>query len=135
MPAADARRAALHAAGAQRSRTLEYLLSAPTSLSAPILQIAAYLENHREGSWYAAPALAASADEAVYRGIKRALEDNGSASGCYRSVGADAEEEEVPKYTSLSGFDGDAWAFPDDKPPQPRRMGALGPADWNFFSD
>ena len=91
------------------------------------MQIAIYLESHREGSWYADPASApaASAEGAVHRSAKRARGDDSSTGGQYRSLGAGADEEEAPKYTSLSaGFDDDAWAFPDDAP-QPRRMGAL----------
>jgi hypothetical protein len=100
------------------------------------VQIATYLESHREGSWYADPASApaASADGAVYRSTKRARGDDGSAGGQYRSLGVGADEEDAPKYTSLSaGFGDDAWPFPEDAP-QPRRMGALGPADWNMPS-
>ena len=58
------------------------------------MQIATYLESHREGSWYADPASApaASADGAVYRSAKRAREDDGSAGGQYRSLGDDDDE-------------------------------------------
>ena len=126
MPEADARCAAVNAAGAKRSQAIEshhndaMRADAPPAHTVidsqaphrchsylepfrPWLQIAQYLEANPAGSWYAAPAPAPAFTSLT---------------------GSDGDSE--PAFRGLGADDG-AIPFPDVPPPWPRRMGALRP--------
>ena len=143
MPEADARCAAVDAAGAKRSQAIgtHHNSQAPHRFHSylepfrPWLQIAQYLEANPAGSWYAAPAPAPA--------FTSLTGSDGDSEPAFRGLGADDAGEtpsKRPKFTALGSGDGDggtahrsldddddAIPFPDvELPPWPCRMGALG---------
>ena len=132
MPEADARCAAVNAAGAKRSHAIEshhndaMRADAPPDLTVidsqaphrchsylgpfrPWLQIAQHLEANPAGSWYPAPAPAPESTSLAG--------SDGDSEPAFRCMGANDDAIPSP--------DDDAVPFPDMPPPWPRRMGAL----------